>query len=101
MQRLYVMALYATRPAEEPAESLAHEVSLRVAMTVAASDEEARQKGFNQLREWCPPIDGWMNHHITLNIVPKESLKSLMETVSDDPPEDDESETVEWPEVIM
>ncbi|MEJ7616246.1 MAG: hypothetical protein WKF30_04570 [Pyrinomonadaceae bacterium] len=101
MQRLYVMALYATRPETDFGESIDHEVSLRVAMTVAASDEEARGKGLAQLGEWCPPIDGWVNHHVTLNILPKESLKNLLDAVSDDPPENDRVDAIDWPDLIM
>lgn len=106
MQRLYVMALYATRPTPEETEDAAeadeHEVSLRVAMTVAESDEEARRKGLAQVRAWCPPYEGWVNHHVTLNIVPKEALKNFYETISDDPPEPkDRGDDQDWPDLIM
>ncbi|MEJ7711000.1 MAG: hypothetical protein WKF84_14330 [Pyrinomonadaceae bacterium] len=102
MKRLYAMALYATRPeaAADTGESLEHEASLRVAMTVAASDDEAREKGMTQLHEWCPPILGWINHHVTLNIVPKESLRSFLDTVSDDPPDEGGVDAIEWPDLI-
>ena len=96
--KLYVIALYATRPkaGERPAE---HEVSLRVAMTVAASDEEAKAKGRAQLFEWCPPAAGWLNHHVTLSTISKRSLLELLGHVSDEAADED-ADNLDWPEVL-
>ena len=101
MQRLYVLALYATKPAVDPLIPHEHEVSIRVAMTVASSDEEARDKATAQLYEWCPHEEGWINHHIALNVVSKEILRDLLAGLSEDPPSPESDQPLDWPDVIL
>ena len=98
-QRLYVVAFYATRAVPGPSNTNEHEVSLRSALTIASTDEEAREKGLAQLFNWCPPVEGWMNHHVTINFFPRDTLLSILETISDGPSGEDDHP--EWPELLM
>jgi hypothetical protein len=81
---LYACSLYATRPAARSPGRHEHEVYLRVALAVAAGEDEAREQVTARLRELCPPAEGWLNHHVTLSRVHKEHLRELLSAVSDD-----------------
>ena len=95
--KLYMMALYATRPAPDKPGTAEHEVSLRAGMIVAGTNEEAMRKGLVQLLEWCPPGDGWVGHHVTLDTLPREKLLGVLEASSDD----SSGEENNWPELLM
>ncbi|HZI19850.1 MAG TPA: hypothetical protein VEY09_14760 [Pyrinomonadaceae bacterium] len=82
-RRLYALALYATRPAPGAPEGYEHEVYLRVALAVAAGEEEARARTMGRLLELCPPAEGWMNHHVTLNHVPADALREALAALED------------------
>lgn len=101
MSRLYVMALYATRPAGDEPETRDYEVALRVALAVASDEDEAREKATTQLLEQCPPAEGWVNHHVSLSVMTKESLRQSLELVSDDAPDAELVDNSDWPDWIM
>jgi hypothetical protein len=107
-RRLYAHALYATRPAggETAEDEREHEVYLRVALALAADEDEARAKMMARLLELCPPSEGWANHHITLGHVTKEALREMLAAVSDDRAADDQEdnsqeEGLDSPELLM
>jgi|GEM_PF-2378754 len=99
-RKLYALALYATRPAGGAPPGYEHEVYLRVALAVAAGEDEARAKTEGRLLELCPPEEGWVNHHVTLNHVPKDALREALAAVADDGPGGDEGGEEEWPELL-
>jgi len=82
MRELYLMALYATRPADASAGGGEHEVSLRVALAVVAGAGEARARGLARLLEACPPEEGWFNHHVTASAVDREQLRGVFDALS-------------------
>ena len=92
MRELYVMALYATRPAEAGGGD--HEVSLRVALAVEAGEAEARARGLARLLGACPPEEGWLNHHVTASAVGREQLRSVFDALSNEDAEDDTTELI-------
>jgi hypothetical protein len=96
MRELYVMALYATRPAETDGGG-EHEVALRVAMAVEAGEAEARARGLARLLEACPPEGGWVNHHVTARAVDREQLRGVFDALSSEDGEGDGGAT----ELIM
>ena len=105
-ERLYVMALYATRPLGATADPHAHEVSLRVALAVASTEEEAREKGSARLLEWCPPGEGWVNHRVSLNHVPRAAMQRALEFISGDSRpgvegDEGEDDPPDWPERLI
>lgn len=89
MRELYVMVLYATRPAEDSGGGVEHEVALRVALAVETGETEARARGLARLREACPPEEGWVYHHVAANVVGREQLRDLLDALSS---EDDEAD---------
>jgi hypothetical protein len=119
-QRLFVLAMYAMKldpervrftPQEdgtlhwEMKEMLDEQtgifpsVSLWAVAAVAQSAEEAKEMGMQRLLEECPWQEGWVNHHVTLNAVPREILLKAAEAQGEDEPgvDDEPDET----EVIM
>lgn len=119
-QRLFVLAMYAMKldpervrftPLEdgtlhwEMKEMLDEQaglfpsVSLWAVAAVAQSAEEAKEMGMQRLLGECPWQEGWVNHHVTLNAVPREILLKAAESQAEDEPDvdDDEDES----EVIM
>ena len=84
MRELYLMALYATRAREEAPGGGEHEVALRVALGVGRDEAEARARARARLLELCPPEEGWGNHHVTLSVLSRDELRSLLESLSDD-----------------
>jgi hypothetical protein len=120
-QRLFVMAMYAMKldparvrftPQEdgtlhwelketiEEQAGIFPSVSLWAVAAVAQSEEQAREMGMERLLEECPWQEGWVNHHVTINSVPREILlKVAAETEYDtEQYEDDERDE---PDVIM
>jgi hypothetical protein len=98
---LYALALYATRPAGGGAGAAEHEVYLRVALAVAAGESEARAKVTARLMELCPPEQGWLNHHVTLDRVPRESLEELLSAVAGGGDAGGEGDGLDFPELLM
>ncbi len=66
-------------------------VSLWAVAAVASSEDEAKEMGMQRLLEECPWQEGWVNHHVTINTVPR---KILLKAASA-PEEDDEDEVEE------
>lgn len=119
-QRLFVLAMYAMKldpervrftPQEdgtlhwELKETLEEQagifpsVSLWAVAAVAQSEEQAKEMGMERLLQDCPWQDGWVNHHVTINSVPRDILlKAAAETEEDvetyDNDEGDEPEAI-------
>ncbi len=77
-------------------------VSLWAVAAVAHSEEEAKEMGMQRLLEECPWQEGWVNHHVTINTVPRKILLKAAESAEEEEDsfaddEDDADET----EVIM
>ncbi|MDQ3685078.1 MAG: hypothetical protein M3430_05680 [Acidobacteriota bacterium] len=101
-QKIYIMALYATRPAHDvESEPHAHEVALRTAVTVASTHEEAWEKGLTALLERCPREAGWINHHVSPGVFPKETVLRVLDSLPEDFTNDDGSNLSEEPELLM
>jgi hypothetical protein len=98
--KLYALALYATRPAAEASGEYEHEVYLRVALAVAGDQEQARARTEQRLFELCPPTEGWVNHHVTLNHVPADSLREALAAIAGNETGDDGAADEEWPELL-
>lgn len=98
---LYVMALYATRPVAASQETGEHEVALRVAMALSSNDDEAKAHGMTQLLALCPPQEGWVNHHVTVNPVTREQLRSVLAVLTNEAHDGDEDDAPGVPELIM
>ena len=119
-QRLFVLAMYAMKldpervrftPQEdgtlhwELKEMLDEQagifpsVSLWAVAAVAQSAEEAKEMGMQRLLDECPWQEGWVNHHVTLNAVPREILLKAAEAQAEDEPDADDDD--EESEVIM
>jgi hypothetical protein len=117
-QRLFVLAMYAMKLDPErvrftPQEDgtvhwelkemlderagLFPSVSLWAVAAVAESEDEAKEMGMQRLLEECPWQDGWVNHHVTINTVPRKILlkaaqwpeEDVDETEAEDDDEDD------------
>ena len=84
MRELYVMVLYATRPAEDVGDGVEHEVALRVALAVETGETEARARGLARLLEACPPEEGWAFHHVTAGAVGREQLRGIFDALSNE-----------------
>ena len=68
-------------------------VSLWAVAAVATSEDEAKEMGMQQLLDECPWQEGWVNHHVTINTVPRKILlKAAAEFTeeAEDSLEDDE-----------
>jgi len=100
-QKIYIMALYATRPAQSESEPHAHQVALRTAVTVASTHEEAWEKGLTALLERCPREEGWINHHVSPGVLPKETVLRVLDSLPEDFPNDGGSNLPEEPELLM
>ncbi|HKS30436.1 MAG TPA: hypothetical protein VJS44_21600 [Pyrinomonadaceae bacterium] len=120
-QRLFVLAMYAMKldPARvrfTPQEDgtvhwelkemldeqagLFPSVSLWAVAALAESEDEAKEMGMQRLLEECPWQDGWVNHHVTINTVPRKILMKAADWPDEDEEPEDEDEQDE-PEVIM
>jgi hypothetical protein len=99
-RKLYALALYATRPAAPATDANEHEVYLRVALAVARDEDEARERTIARLLELCPPEEGWLNHHVTLNHVPLHALREALAAVADEGPGAAEAGEEDWPELL-
>lgn len=95
------MALYATRPTETEMLTPEYEVALRVALVVAADEDDARAKGMSELVELCPEEQGWMNHHVAYNTVTKEELRAVLDVVAEDEREPALGDTDDSTELLM
>jgi len=121
-QRLFVLAMYAMKldPARvkfTPQEDgtvhwelkemlderagLFPSVSLWAVAAVAPSAEEAKEMGMQRLLEECPWQEGWVNHHVTINTVPRKILLKAAASPEDDDEDLDEDDQQEDPEVVM
>ena len=49
-------------------------VSLWAVAAVAESEDEAKEMGMERLLSECPWQEGWVNHHVTVNPVPRDIL---------------------------
>lgn len=113
MQRLFVMAMYAMKldPARvrfTPQEDgtvhwelkemldeqagLFPSVSLWAVAAVAQSEEEAREMGMQRLLDECPWQEGWVNHHVTINTVPRKILLKAAESPEEDEKQEDDEQ---------
>ena len=95
------MALYATRPAQSESEPHVHQVALRTAVTVASTHEEAWEKGLTALLERCPRKEGWINHHVSPGVLPKETVLRVLDSLPEDSPNDGRSNLPDEPELLM
>jgi hypothetical protein len=119
-QRLFVLAMYAMKLDPErvtftPQEDgtvhwelkdllderagLFPSVSLWAVAAVAQSEEEAKEMGMQRLLSECPWQEGWVNHHVTINTVPRKILLKAAEGSQEDEEgnaddEGDESEVI-------
>ena len=75
-------------------------VSLWAVAALAESEDEAKEMGMQRLLEECPWQDGWVNHHVTINTVPRKILMKAADWPDEDEEPEDEDEQDE-PEVIM
>ncbi|HEX8709504.1 MAG TPA: hypothetical protein VF723_14765 [Pyrinomonadaceae bacterium] len=117
-RRLYVLAMYAMRLDPERVDftpqadgtvkwelkdSLEEQagifpaVSLWAVGAVADSEEQAREMGMQRLLDERPWQEGWVNHHVTVNAVPRDILLKAVEWAGPDEPGGDEG----LPELIM
>jgi hypothetical protein len=118
-QRLFVLAMYAMKLNPERVRFTPQEdgtvhwelkelldeqagvfpsVSLWAVAAVAQSEEEAKEMGMQRLLSECPWEEGWVNHHVTINTVPRKILlKAAGESEDEKPDADDGDES----EVIM
>lgn len=76
------------------------EVSLWAAGAVASSVEEARALGMQRLLEERPWQEGWVNHHVTVNAVPRDLLLKAVRWSAEGAPAEG-SEQEEPPELLM
>jgi hypothetical protein len=75
-------------------------VSLWAVAAVAQSEEEAKEMGMQRLLDECPWQEGWVNHHVTINRVPRKILlKAAQWPEEDDEPDDTEEQ--DEPDVVM
>ena len=66
-------------------------VSLWAVAAVAESEEEAKEMGMERLLSECPWQEGWVNHHVTVNAVPRDIMvKASSWTTEEERDEDDE-----------
>lgn len=112
-QRLYVMAMYAMKldpsrvrftPQEDGTvhwelkemldeqAGLFPSVSLWAVAAVAQSEEEAREMGMQRLLDECPWQEGWVNHHVTINTVPRKILLKAAESPEEDEKQEDDEQ---------
>ena len=121
-QRLFVLAMYAMKldPARvrfTPQEDgtvhwelkdvlderagLFPSVSLWAVAAVAQSEEEAKEMGMQRLLDDCPWQEGWVNHHVTINTVPRKILLKAASEAPEDVEDGDTDDEQDEPEVIM
>lgn len=67
-------------------------VSLWAVAAVAESPEQAKEMGMQRLIEECPWQEGWVNHHVTINPVPRDILLKAAQAQDDDEPDTDEEQ---------
>jgi hypothetical protein len=75
-------------------------VSLWAVAAVATSAEEAKEMGMQRLLEECPWQEGWVNHHVTLNTVPRKIVLKVAESPEEEE-KPDEGDDQDDSEVIM
>ncbi|MBD0370090.1 MAG: hypothetical protein ICV60_04595 [Pyrinomonadaceae bacterium] len=122
-QRLFVLAMYAMKldpsrvrftPQEDGTvhwelkemlderAGLFPSVSLWAVAALAESEDEAREMGMQRLLEECPWQEGWVNHHVTLNTVPRKILLKAAAVPDEDEERDaDDDDGEDEPEAIM
>lgn len=121
-QRLFVLAMYAMKldPARvrfTPQEDgtvhwelkdmlderagLFPSVSLWAVAAVAQSEEEAKEMGMQRLLDECPWQEGWVNHHVTINTVPRKILLKAAEQPYEDEEQDDDDDEQDDSEAVM
>ncbi len=77
-------------------------VSLWAVAAVAESPEQAKEMGMQRLLEECPWQEGWVNHHVTINDVPRDILLKAAKAHDDDDEEEQDTDDEQGePEVIM
>ena len=76
-------------------------VSLWAVAAVARSEEEAKEMGMQRLLEECPWQEGWVNHHVTINRVPRKILLKVAEAPEEDEGDEELEDEGDEPEVIM
>jgi hypothetical protein len=76
-------------------------VSLWAVAAVADSAEQAKEMGMERLLQECPWQEGWVNHHVTLNTVPRDILLKAARDNEGDDPEADGDDDGDEAEVIM
>lgn len=79
-------------------------VSLWAVAAVAPSEEQAKEMGMDRLLAECPWQEGWVNHHVTINSVPRDILlKAAAEMEEDAAPqeEEDDDDVGDEPDVVM
>ncbi|HEY0321257.1 MAG TPA: hypothetical protein VGC66_09905 [Pyrinomonadaceae bacterium] len=74
-------------------------VSLWAVAAVAQSAEEAKEMGMQRLLDECPWQEGWVNHHVTINKVPRKIvLKAAQSQEEDETPgaetDEDDSDVI-------
>lgn len=74
-------------------------VSLWAVAAVAGSEEEAKEMGMQRLLQDCPWQEGWVNHHVTVNTVPRDILLKVKEARAEEEAEDERE--ADGPELIM
>ncbi|HEY0003682.1 MAG TPA: hypothetical protein VGB17_02640 [Pyrinomonadaceae bacterium] len=74
-------------------------VSLWAVGALASSEEQAREAGMQQLLEQCPWQEGWVNHHLTINAIPREILSKAVHWSREDTAESEEEQDL--PELLM
>ena len=65
-------------------------VSLWAVAAVAQSEEEAKEMGMQRLLDECSWQEGWVNHHVTVNAVPRDILLKAAGARSEDEPEEED-----------
>jgi len=81
-------------------------VSLWAVAAIARSEEQAQEMGMRRLLAERPWQEGWVNHHVTINLIPHEVIlkitnQTMEEAGGEDDNDDDEGGRQEWPELVM
>lgn len=121
-QRLFVLAMYAMKldpsrvrftPQEDGTvhwelkemldeqAGLFPSVSLWAVAAVAESEEDAKEMGMQRLLEECPWQEGWVNHHVTINRVPRKIVLKAAHLPDEDEEEERDDDREDEPEAIM
>jgi hypothetical protein len=76
-------------------------VSLWAVAAVAQSAEEAKEMGMQRLLDECPWQEGWVNHHVTINTVPRKILLKAAQWPEEEEDEPDDPDDRDEPDVVM